>query len=72
MIEMGHRTHTSLKTILFQKDLRMSISTNKDYSEGEINSIIMGDTDKVYEFIQLMPSYLECPFVLICSSYFTF
>ena len=72
MIEVGHRAHTSLKTILFQKDLRMSSSTNKDFSEGEISSIIMGDSNKIWDFIWQMPEYLECPFVLICASYFTF
>jgi hypothetical protein len=51
MIEVGHRAHTSLKTILFRKDLRMSAATNKDFSEGEISSIIMGDTNKVWDFV---------------------
>ena len=51
MIEVGHRAHTSLKTILFQKDLRMSSATNKDFSEGEISSIIMGDSNKIWDFI---------------------
>ena len=51
MIEVGHRAHTSLKTILFQKDLRMTGATNKDFSEGEISSIIMGDSNKIWDFI---------------------
>ena len=72
MIEVGHRAHTSLKTILFQKDLRMSSATNKDFSEGEINSIIMGDSNKIWDFIWQLPEYLECPFVLISACYFTF
>lgn len=72
MIEVGHRAHTSLKTILFQKDLRMSSATNKDFSEGEISSIIMGDSNKIWDFIWQLPEYIECPFVLICASYFTF
>ena len=72
MIEVGHRAHTSLKTILFQKDLRMSSATNKDFSEGEISSIIMGDSNKIWDFIWQMPEYLECPFILISACYFTF
>ena len=72
MIEVGHRAHTSLKTILFQKDLRMTSATNKDFSEGEISSIIMGDSNKIWDFIWQLPEFLECPFVLISSCYFTF
>jgi len=72
MIEVGHRAHTSLKTILFAKDLRMSAATNKDFSEGEINSIIMGDTNKVWDFVWQLPEFLECPGVLICALYFIF
>jgi len=51
MIEVGHRAHTGLKTILFAKDLRMSSATNKDFSEGEVSSIIMGDSNKIWDFI---------------------
>lgn len=72
MIECGHRAHTALKTMLFKKDLRMSNSTNKDFSEGEVSSIIMGETGRVWTFIWTMPDYIECPFNLIVASYFTF
>ena len=72
MIEVGHRTHTSLKTILFQKDLRMSSATNKDFSEVEISSIIMNDSNKIWDFIWQLPEYLECPFILFSAYYFTF
>ena len=41
MIETGHRAHTSLKTILFAKNLRMSNASNKDFDSAEIESIIM-------------------------------
>ena len=72
MIEVGHRSHTSLKTMLFKKDLRMSGATNKDFSEGEVKSIIMGETDRVWTFIWTMPDYIECPFEIIVASYFCF
>ena len=48
MIEVGHLTHSSLKTILFRKNFRMSEATNKDFSSGEINGIIMGDTRAIW------------------------
>lgn len=51
MIEVGHRAHTALKTILFKKDLRMTSATNKDFSEGEVSSVIMGDSNKIWDFI---------------------
>ena len=72
MIECGHRAHTALKTMLFKKDLRMSNATNKDFSEGDVSSIIMGETGRVWTFIWEMPSYIECPFNLIVACYFTF
>ena len=72
MIEVGHRSHTALKTMLFKKDLRMSGATNKDFSEGEVSSIIMGETNRVWTFIWTLPDYIECPFNLIVASYFTF
>ena len=50
----------------------MSSATNKDFSEGEISSIIMGDSNKIWDFIWQLPEFLECPFVLISSCYFTF
>ena len=50
----------------------MSSATNKDFSEGEISSIIMGDSNKIWDFIWQMPEYLECPFILISACYFTF
>ena len=46
--------------------------TAKDFSEGEISSIIMGDSNKIWDFIWQMPEYLECPFILISACYFTF
>ena len=72
MIECGHRAHTALKTMLFKKDLRMSNATNKDFSEGEVGSIIMGETGRVWTFIWTMPDYIECPFNMLAACYFTF
>ena len=72
MIEVGHRAHTSLKTMLFKKDLRMSNATNKDFTEGEVSSIIMGETGRVWTFIWSMSDYIECPFEIIVASYYTF
>ena len=50
----------------------MSNATNKDFTESEVSSIIMGETGRVWTFIWSMSDYIECPFVLIVASYFTF
>ena len=72
MVELGNRMNTALKTLLFEKDLRMSAATNKDFSEGEVSSIIMDDTNRVWNFIWQLPEWLECPFILTTSFYFTY
>ena len=72
MHTVGHRAHTSLKTILFEKDLRMSNATSQEYSEGEISTIIMRDTDAIWVFVWQIPDFVEVPFMLITSCYFTF
>ena len=72
MNDVGQHTQASLKTLLFEKDLRMSTATNKDFSEGEISSIIMNDSAKIWDFIFQLPEWLECPFILISSFYFTY
>ena len=51
VIEVGHRIHTSLKQILFAKNLRMSNASNKDFDSSEIESIIMRDTDVVWSIL---------------------
>ena len=72
MIETGHRAHTSLKTILFAKNLRMSNATNKDFDSSEIESVIMEDTNVVWQFIWKLPEIVEVPFRLVVSCYLTF
>ena len=72
MIETGHRAHTSLKTILFAKNLRMSNASNKDFDSSEIESIIMSDSDVIWTFIWRLPEIIECPFRLFVSSYLIF
>jgi len=68
MVEVGHRAHTSLKTMLFRKNFKMTRSTNKDFSRGEINSIIMNESDVIWTFIWQGPSSFECAFQLVASS----
>lgn len=72
MVETGHRAHTSLKTLLFAKNLRMSNATNKDFDSSEIESIIMGDSHIVWDFVWRLPEIVEVPFRLVVSCYLTF
>jgi len=72
MIECGHMTHTSLKAMLFAKNLRMSNATNKDFDQGQISSIIMGDTGRIWTIIFEVTNYIEAPLNLIVAIYFVF
>ena len=72
MIEVGHRAHTSLKVMLFRKNMKMTGATNKDFSTGEINGIIMGESNRIWTFIWEGPAYFECAFDLICASIIVF
>ena len=72
MIEVGHRAHTSLKTMLFRKNFKMTNATNKDFSSGEVSHIIMGESNRIWEFIWCGPDYFECPLNLIFASVVVF
>ena len=72
MIEVGHLSHTSLKSIISQKNMRMSAATNKDFSEGEITSLMFGDTNRIWDFVWQLPEFIEAPLILLVSLYYTF
>ena len=72
VIEVGHRIHTSLKQILFAKNLRMSNATSKDFDSSEIESIIMRDTGVICQILLQYSNFVEEPFKLIVSCYMTF
>ena len=72
MIEVGHRAHTALKVMLFRKNFKMTNATNKDFSSGEVSHIIMGESNRIWDFIWTMPDYFECPLHLIFSSFIVF
>ena len=61
MIFQGTMAQASLKTILYKKSFRMSEATNKDFSSGEINSIIMHETGIVWKFVWDMSNFIEVP-----------
>ena len=58
--------------MLFAKRMRMSSATIKDFSEGETTSLIMRDTNRIWDFVWQLPEFIEAPFVLIGSCYLTF
>jgi ABC-type multidrug transport system fused ATPase/permease subunit len=72
MIEVGHRAHTSLKAMLYRKNFKMTSATNKDFSSGEINNIVMSESDRIWTFIWEGPAYFECAFYLITGTIMVF
>lgn len=62
MIEVGHRAHTAMKVMLFRKNFKMTAATNKDFSAGEISTIIMGESNKIWDFIWTAPDYFQTAF----------
>ena len=72
MIEVGHRAHTALKVLLFRKNFKMTNATNKDFSSGEVSHIIMGESNRIWDFVWSLPEYFETPLHLIVSSYIVF
>ena len=69
MIETGHKTHTTLKTLLFKKNFRLSAATNKNYSSGEILNLIERDANRIWVFVWDLPALIEVPFEVLFSSY---
>ena len=72
MIECGHRAHTALKCMLFRKNLRLTSATNKDFSSGEINHIVMNESNRIWTFIWDGPGYFEVAFHLTTASVIVF
>jgi len=72
MIMLGHMVSTAMKSMLFRKNFKMTGATNKDFTSGEINHIIMGESGRIWTFIWEGPAYIETPFHLIVSSYLVF
>ena len=72
MIETGHKTHTTLKTLLFKKNFRISAATNKNYSSGEILNLIERDANKIWVFVWDLSALIDVPFEVIFSSYIIF
>jgi hypothetical protein len=62
MIETGHKTHTTLKTLLFKKNFRISAATNKNYSSGEILNLIERDANKIWVCVWDLSALIDVPF----------
>ena len=72
MEECGHRAHTALKVMLFRKNFKLTSATNKDFSTGEINHIVMNESNRIWSLIELGPAYLNTAFNLITASVVAF
>ena len=69
MVETGHFSHTSLKTLLFKKNFKLSSATNKDYSTGEILSLIERDANRIWVFVWDLPQFINIPFTFLTAGY---
>ena len=69
MVETGHFSHTSLKTLLFKKNFKLSPATNKDYSTGEILSLIESDANRIWTFVWDLPQLVNIPFIFLTAGY---
>ena len=70
MVLVGHRAHGALKTLIFEKTFRMSSAANKDYSSGEIMSLIHRDSGRVWTFVWDLADLIEIPFEFFLSAYY--
>ena len=69
MVETGHKSHTTLKTLLFKKNFKLSAATNKEYTSGKILSLIEKDANLVWTFVWDLPDLVEVPCVLLLAGY---
>ena len=69
MVETGHKSHTTLKTLLFKKNFKLSAATNKEYTSGKILSLIEKDANMVWTFVWDTPNLVEVPCVLLLAGY---
>ena len=70
MILVGHKAHTTLKSILFKKYFRISNASNKDYSSGEIINLTDRDANRVWSFVWELSTLLSSPFQMTVAGYF--
>ena len=72
MILLSCVSSASVKAMISAKKMRMSASVNKNFSEADINSLMFRDADKVGHFVWFISEFVQSPFKLIFSIYYTF
>ena len=72
MILLSCASSASAKAMISAKKMRMSASVNKNFSEADISSLMFRDADKVGHFVWYLGDFIESPFKLMFSIYFTF
>lgn len=72
MIITSWRTHTAIKSLLSAKKMRMSASVNKDFSEGEICTLMYGDSNQIGDIPFHLPHMIDSLIIFTTSIYFTF
>ena len=62
----------ALRTLIFNKKMRMNSATSKDFTDGEANIAIHGWTMQIIEFCHVQIMNFNAPLVLIGACYMTF
>ena len=72
MILTGHKSHNTLKALIFQKNFNLSAATNKEYTSGQILNLLERDAWRIWPFMWEFPSFFEIPFEIATGSYIVF
>ena len=70
--ELPQDLRIEVSLFIFEKTFRMSNACNKDYSSGEIMSLIHRDSGRVWSFVWDLNDFLEIPFEFIVSAYYLY
>ncbi|CAI2361540.1 unnamed protein product [Moneuplotes crassus] len=69
---MGSKSYSALTTLIYNKTLKVTPSTNKDFAQGEIINFIQVDAPRACGLCLSLPPIARLPFVLIFCLVFLF
>mmetsp|Transcript_41880 Transcript_41880/g.48427 ORF Transcript_41880/g.48427 Transcript_41880/m.48427 type:complete len:105 (+) Transcript_41880:1-315(+) len=62
---LGNKSSNALRALIYNKTLRLSPATNKEFAQGEIINFIEVDSGKLVEVAQSFPMVARLPIQLI-------
>ena len=72
MILTGHKSHNTLKALVFKKNFNLSAATNKEYTSGKILNLLERDAGKIWPFMWEFPDLFRVPFEIATGSYIVY